>query len=121
MPVMLRREAADIFRLDVSGVLRKADLDRAQDLLVSEMRRGATAAPRLLVVLDRFEGWESNPRWDDLTFYASHGDAIARIAIVGEEQWRDEALMFAAADLRKGRVEFFAPAALDQARAWLAA
>lgn len=121
MPVKLQREAADIFRLDISGVLRKADLDRAQDMLVAEMRRGGTTAVRLLVVMQGFEGWESNPRWDDLTFYASHGDAIARIALVGDERWRDEALMFAAADLRKGPVEFFAPSALDKARAWLTA
>ncbi len=121
MPVTLQREAADIFRLDVSGVLRKSDLDRAQELLVAEMRRGATAAPRLLVVLQGFEGWESNPRWDDLTFFISHGDAIAKIALVGDERWRDEALMFAAADIRKAPVKFFAPAALDEARAWLTA
>lgn len=121
MPVTLKREAADVFRLDVSGVLSKADLDRAQERLVAEMRHGGTAAVVLLVVLDGFEGWESNPRWDDLTFYASHGDAIARIALVGDERWRDEALMFAAADLRKGPVKYFLPAALDEARAWLSA
>jgi hypothetical protein len=121
MPVTLQREAANTFRLDVSGVLRKADLDRAQERLVAEMRGGATASPRLLVVLKGFEGWESNPRWDDLTFFISHGDAIAKIALVGDERWRDEALMFAAADLRKAPVEFFAPEALADARAWLSA
>jgi len=73
------------------------------------------------VVLQGFEGWESNPRWDDLTFFISHGDAIAKIALVGDERWRDEALMFAAADIRKAPVKFFAPAALDEARAWLTA
>ena len=39
----------------------------------------------------------------------------------GDERWRDEALMFAAADIRKAPVTFFAPAALDEARAWLSA
>jgi hypothetical protein len=41
------------------------------------------------------------------------------MAIVAPEQWRDQALMFAGADLRKGPVEFFPADALDDARAWL--
>ena len=51
----------------------------------------------------------------------SYGDAITRIAIVGDERWRSEMLMFAAADLRKAPVEFFSEGAITTARAWLAA
>ena len=58
MPVTLRREGADAFRLDISGVLRKADLDRAQDQFIEQMRVSGANAVRLLVVLDAFEGWE---------------------------------------------------------------
>ena len=32
---------------------------------------------------------------NDLTFYVKHGEAIERIAIVGDEKWRTESLMFA--------------------------
>ena len=74
---------------------------------------------RLLVRLEAFEGWEPDPRWNDLSFYVIHGDALERIAIVGDERWRGEALMFAAADLRKGPVEFFTPDLEPEARAWL--
>jgi hypothetical protein len=119
MPVNFAHEQSDVFRLDISGVLRKAELDRAQDALVTAMRGTGVHAARLLVVLDDFEGWETQAAWNDLTFYVQHGDAIARIAIVGDEQWRGHALMFAAADLRKGPVEFFPPDALAAARAWL--
>ena len=56
-----------------------------------------------------------------MTFYVKHGDSIERIAIVGDERWRGEALMFAAADLRRAPVEFFAESALAEARAWLSA
>ena len=63
---------------------------------------------RLLFVLDGFEGWEPRDNWSDLTFYVEHGDRIERIAIVGDERWRSETLMFAGADLRRAPVEFFA-------------
>jgi hypothetical protein len=83
------------------------------------MRR--VGAIRLLFVLDAFEGWEPHEGWSDLSFYVKHGDAIERIAIVGDERWKDEALMFASADLRKAPVEFFRTERLAGANDWLSA
>jgi hypothetical protein len=54
-----------------------------------------------------------------LTFYASHGNSIERIAIVGHDRWRDHALMFAAVDLRSAPVQFFSQHLLAEARDWL--
>jgi len=120
MPITVQHERDNIYRLDVSGVLKKSDFDRSQDTLIGEMsRRGAPI--RLLFVLSGFEGWERTPAWGDLTFYVKHGDSIERIAIVGDERWRDEAMMFASADLRRAPVEFFSTTALADARKWLSA
>jgi hypothetical protein len=119
MPAAIRHDHDNIYRLDISGVLSKADLDRCQDVLVAGMEPAASGTVRLLVVLDRFEGWNPGSNWSDLTFYVRHGDRIERIAIVGETRWRDLALMFAAADLRRGPVEFFDTASFDDAVKWL--
>ena len=121
MPIALTQEADNIFRLAIRGILRKADLDRCQDRLVVDMRR--LGSVRLLFVLDGFEGWEPGDSWSDLTFYARHGDCIDRIAVVGDERWRGEALMFAGADLRRAPVEFFPGSSGEDAvaRAWLTA
>jgi hypothetical protein len=119
MGATLRHERDNIYRLEVSGRLRERDLDAVERSAADVIRRGG--AIRLLVVLSRFEGWEEADNWRDLGFYVEHGHALERIAIVGEEQWRSQALMFAAADLRKGAVAFFPAAGSDQARAWLAA
>lgn len=119
MPISLEDEGNKTYRLDMSGVLRKADLDRSQVELVMEMRR--VGSVKLLCVLKDFQGWEPHSGWNDLTFYVKHGGAIDRIAIVGDEQWRTEALMFAAAGLRRGPVQYFTDAELAAARTWLAA
>jgi len=119
MPVTIEREDDGVYRLDVTGMLHKADLDRVQRMLLDDIGRDSDAAVRLLVVLRDFNGWEPNASWNDLTFYVKHGDRLGRIAIVGDERWRGHALMFAAADLRKGPVEFFVQEQLPQARAWL--
>jgi hypothetical protein len=120
MPATLHHERDNLYRLDVGGILSKDDLDRVQELLLKEMDRTGIRTVRLLVVLEGFEGWDSrSSNWSDLTFYVKHGDRLERIAIVGNERWRDHALMFAAADLRRGPVEFFASDAMSDARAWL--
>jgi hypothetical protein len=119
MPVTIEREDDRVYRLDITGALHKADLDRVQRMLLDDIGRDSDVAVKLLVVLDDFNGWEPDASWNDLTFYVRHGDRLGRIAIVGDERWRDHALMFAAADLRKGPVEFFASEKLPQAREWL--
>ena len=119
MSIRLRHEDGNIYRLDVKGRLRSDELATCQQALASEIRRGRTV--RLLVVLEAFEGWDPGGAWRDLSFFVRYGDAIERIAIVGEETWRSLALIFAGVDLRKAHVEFFAEDGVANARMWLAA
>ncbi len=119
MPTTLTHEAGATFRLDVGGTLHKADMDALASAcwLARLPERGAV---RLLVVLNRFSGWADGENWNDLSFYSTHGERIERIAIVAEDRWRDQALMFVGAGLRKAPVEFFVPGAISIAREWLA-
>ena len=84
MPIGLAQEADSIFRIEMRGMLRKADLDRCQARVAAEMSR--LGPVRLLFVLDGFAGWEPRDNWSDLTFYAKYSDCIDRIAIVGDER-----------------------------------
>ena len=117
MPITMQHERDNIYRVELGGTLLKKDLDRCQEQLVGEI--GRIGPVRLLFVLQGFEGWERGSNWNDLSFYVGYGDRIERIAIVGPERWRDETMMFAAADLRRAPVEFFNEDALSGARTWL--
>jgi hypothetical protein len=119
MSATLTHEHDDVYRLDVGGRLSAAELDAAGRALVEGMRQAPGGTVRLLVVLREFEGWDPGSNWSNLTFYARHGDGIGRLALVGEERWRDLTLMFSAAGLRKAEVEYFIPDAIETARAWL--
>jgi stage II sporulation SpoAA-like protein len=114
----VQHDGGNVYRLEIQGTLRKQDLERCQHRLIEEMDR--VGPVRLLFLLDGFEGWAAQDDWRDLTFYVKHGDAIERIAIVGDERWRGETMMFAGADLRKAPVEFFGAGSLSEARGWLA-
>jgi stage II sporulation SpoAA-like protein len=117
MSMSVQQEQNNVYRLDLRGTLRKHDFQRCQDVLIGEM--GRVGNVRLLFVLDGFEGWDPKDDWRDMSFYTKYGSSIDRIAIVGDERWRAETLMFAGADLRRAPVQFFAHAALDEARQWL--
>jgi SpoIIAA-like len=119
MPIAMHHESDNTYRLEISGVLRRADFARCEAELASKLGRVGSA--RLLFVLKEFEGWEPHEDWSNLAFYVKHGEAIERIAIVGEERWQDLALMFASADLRRAPVQFFPEDAMARARAWLSA
>jgi SpoIIAA-like len=117
MPLSLHHEHDNLFRVDVRGVLHPRDFEQGQRELLEAMTR--IDSVRLLFVLEAFDGWTPHDDWRDLGFYVKHGDRIDRIAIVGDERWRSEWLMFASADLRRAPVEYFAEGRLADARAWL--
>jgi hypothetical protein len=115
--VTLQDIGDNVYRLDISGVLRVAEFDAVRQLAATEILRHRKV--RLLVVLSHFSGWSRDSAWHDLSFYIQYGDDIERIAIVGDERWESEALMFAGADLRKAAVKFFRPHDAASARSWL--
>jgi hypothetical protein len=117
MPMTVHHEDGNVYRLEVQGLLRKLEVERCQDVLIEDMAR--VGPVRLLFLLGTFEGWAPHDDWHDLSFYMKYGGAIERIAIVGDERWRAESLMFAGADLRQAPVEFFSREKAADARAWL--
>ena len=119
MPIQLHLENDRTYRMDVNGLLRRDEYALCESEMAAAIKDHGSV--KLLCVLHDFEGWESHPGWSDLSFYSTSANAITRIAIVGPEKWRDEALIFAAAGLRQAPVEFFPEANLAQARNWLSA
>ena len=92
MAVTMIQEADDLLVLRVTGRLEieaMADVQvRASAILRTAGRMG------FLVILEEFEGWESSKAWGDSSFPEQNDQYITRFAVVGEEQWRDQVLMF---------------------------
>ena len=119
MPATIEYEPNDICILRVSGIWKRSEMDTLQDELAHKIVAGAR--PRLLVILENFEGWERGVDWNEYDFLFAHSDKVTRIAIVAETRWEVQTLAFAGAGLRPARVKFFPPNELTAAREWLVA
>jgi SpoIIAA-like len=118
MPVQFQYEPEDVYVLRISGILKQSEFGAEQGSLARRIDTGSK--PRLLVILENFEGWERGADWNDLDFLFSYSHKIRKIAIVGEPLWETLALAFAGAGVRGAQVKFFPLNELEQARSWLA-
>jgi hypothetical protein len=108
-----------IISAKVSGELGKSEVSEIQAAALEAIRRcGKISA---LFVLDNFLGWKRGDDWGDISFMTEHDQEIAKIAVVGEEEWRDLIYAFLAKGFRQARVEYFLPGDLAKAQAWLKA
>jgi len=118
MPLKIEPEPNDIYVLRISGTLKQSEFAAAQREFARKIDSGSK--PRLLAIIENFEGWERGADWNDLDFLITHGGKIAKVAVVGDPRWEVQALAFAGAGVRRAPVKFFPPAELPKARSWLA-
>jgi hypothetical protein len=101
----------------ISGELGKSEVSQMQAMALDAIRRcGKISA---LFLLEDFRGWKREGDWGDISFMIEQDQNIAKIAVVGEEEWRDMVYAFLAKGFRDAAVEYFPPTELAKARAWL--
>ena len=106
-----------IISAKVSGELGRSEVSQMQAAALDVIRRcGKISA---LFILENFKGWKRDENWGDISFMTAQDKNIAKIAVVGEEEWRDLIFAFLAKGFRQAAVEYFLPADLAKARAWL--
>jgi len=117
MSAKFEAAAAGLGILRISGQLTPQDLAAAQQEAAAFLR--SRGKGRLLVVAIGFQGWQKGAAWDDLSFQEENDARIEKMAIVGDAGLEDLALAFVGKGLRPFPIEYFKPAEMDKARAWL--
>jgi SpoIIAA-like len=117
MPVEIIDASGKLLQIKIRGMLKKADYDRI--ILIAKEAIGREGKVRALAILDGFEGWERHSDWGDVSFMTEQGQHIEKMAIVGDEKWRDDAFAFTAKGFRATAIEFFPPSRTNEARIWL--
>ena len=119
MPFIIIDASGPIVSAKISGELGKSEVSQMQTAALDAIRRcGKISA---LFLLEDFHGWKRQGDWGDIRFMIEQDQNIAKIAVVGEEEWRDLIYAFLAKGFRQAAVEYFLPADLPKARAWLEA
>jgi hypothetical protein len=106
-----------VITLKVSGKLTESELAAVQNATADVIRGGGQW--RILVLTVKFSGWELGGEWSDFSLQSETDASIERMAIVGERRWQELALIFTAKGLRPFPIEYFEPAHIAEARAWL--
>ena len=103
----------------VSGQLKHSELVAAQQQAAELIRQQGKV--KFLVLVEDFLGTEKAGDWGDVSFQAQNDRYIEKIALVGEKKLEDLTLLFVGKGVRRVQIEYFPPAELAAAKAWLAA
>lgn len=106
-----------IIELHIRGILKRSEFVSCESEVAARIAAGER--PLMLVVLENFGGWERGEDWNNLDFMFTHGEKIAKIAIVGAGTKEGEVRAFTGAGIRPSPVNFFPAGEIEQARAWL--
>lgn len=116
MPISWKQESPHRVVCRVTGEMSYDDFVR--------LNQGGAPPPdgiksRALFLLEDFEGWATSESWGDLEFVDRNDEMLDRIAIVGEERWREQMELFMLKGLRPVEIRYFTPDQEPLARAWL--
>jgi hypothetical protein len=117
MPFTIVDATGPIISVKISGEIDKTEVTQIQAAALGAIQRCGKI--RALFILDNFHGWKRDGNWGDISFMTQHDQEISKIAVVGDEQWRDLVCAFLAKGFRAAAVEYFVPTDLPKARAWL--
>ena len=106
-----------MLEIRIRGALKKTDHERIIRIAKEGIAREGKI--RALIIAEDFEGWERTDDWGDVSFMMEEGQLIEKMAIVGDEKWRDDTLAFTAKGFRPTAIEFFATSRMNEARTWL--
>jgi len=115
--VAVTKELENLLVVRIKGILTFEDLRDVQDKARAEIDRSQKV--KLLILAEQFSGWGKEGDWGDLTFMYEHDPYIEKIAVVTNEKWKGEILMFLGAGRRQAVVEFFLDDGEEDARDWL--
>jgi len=117
MPLTGKLENNNLVVIEVTGQLGKAEVDKMQTVIAPIMKK--VGQIKILIFLKDFTGWEAGKDWDDTSFSDENDAYLHKMAIVGDEKWRDLVTLFTLKGLRPVPIEYFGPAEEEKARQWL--
>ena len=106
-----------VVSVKITGQLKKSDLHQMRAAILQGIKQWSRI--RLHVIVENFTGCEASPDGDDVQVLGEHGRNIEKVAILGEEQWRNGVCALIGNDFQATPIEYYSPSERARAIAWL--
>ena len=116
MSAEIVNDEGDTLVFKITGKLAQSEFAAAQKDATEILQK--SGRKHMLVLAENFEGWGKG-NWGDLSGQILLEPYIDKMAIVGDEKWRSLTMLFTGKGIRRLPIEFFVPADLAKAQAWL--
>jgi hypothetical protein len=100
----------------ITGELKKADLHQMRAAILQGIKQWSSI--RLHVIVENFTGCEVSADRDDVQVLGEHGRNIEKVAIFGEEQWRNGVCGLIGKDFQSTPIQYYSPSERARAIAW---
>ena len=117
MSVTISKESENFFVVTIKGVFTYDDQKEIEKHGGGNINLDQKI--KILILAEEFSGWGKEGDWGDLTFMYENDPHIEKIAVVADDKWKDEMLMFLGAGTRQADVKTFLPDEIQVARDWL--
>ncbi|MGO9373956.1 MAG: STAS/SEC14 domain-containing protein [Syntrophobacteraceae bacterium] len=109
----------DLIFARVTGVMRLADQKTLQNIAGQVIARGWKVW--FIAILEDFQGWKKGVDWSDIDFLVKYDADVAKMAIVGDKNWKEEVFAFVGKGFRTTEIAFFERNSLREAESWIRA
>ena len=110
-------DSKQFITIKITGLMIYADQEKIQQAGLKAFE--GQEKLRILVIFENFQGWDNDPRWNNLSFQAVGDQHITKMAVVCDESKHDEILMFLGDGFRSFPIQAFKPNEIELAQAWL--
>ena len=102
----------------VSGVLMRTEVDQAKKWLFEHIQQHGKIVA-LIVIEPEFERLQESVEWQDIEHDETIQQHTKALAIVGSEQWSEDAILFLLGGLLPFPIKYFQDKEYPLAEAWL--
>ena len=117
MSMAIRKESEDLLLVHFRGILKYSDQEEYERIGRLEIDRSRKI--KIFVNATGFSGWGKDGDWTNREFMYEYDPCIEKIAVVADEKWKEQMLMYLRAGKRQASVAFFSPSQAQDARDWL--
>ena len=103
--------------IKISDLFTVNDLLSLQGSLEAHLQQSSRI--HILIELENFYGWSHESGWESTSFLPESDNKTSRVALVGDEKWKDEFFMFIGYPLTTVDVAYFPTTQLRDAAVWL--